>query len=456
MTKQISRRDFVKTGLAGAATLSGPLIVPSAALGRDGAVAPSDRVTVGIIGVGEHGQRLMWGVVAHKAAQVVAVCDVYWPHRHWAKWKVNRDYLSVGCSAYADSSAITGRSDIDAVVIATPDHWHVQNALAAATTGKSIYLEKPMALSVTEGQTLRAAVRGGKGVFQFGTHQRSHRDFRRAVELVRKGYIGAVKEIEIWSRAGIAQCAADAVAPPLGLDYDKWLGPAPWTPHTDGKCFDVPARKLRRNWSLNPDYSNGPIAFLGIHAVDIALWACPDLLSGEFEVDGRSSAPISGACQTLGAWDVNMAFSAGLRLRFCGGPLEGPEADPLSHIADLKKRYGRLNYYGTVFVGTEGWLKVDRDGLRGFPQSILAEPSTGDRPAIRATDDHLQNWIDSIRAGREASSPIGPAFQADLVCHIANIAARLNRKLRFDPKSEKFIADIGANQMLSARKAPIQ
>lgn len=452
MTKNLSRRDFVKAGLAGTATLAGPVIVPSSALGRDGAIAPSDRVTVGIVGAGVHGQRLMWGLLAYKAAHVVAVCDVYPRHLQQAKWKVNRDYLSLGCAAYADSSEITRRGDIDAVVIATPDHWHVLNALAAVKAGKSIYLEKPMSLSVAHGQVLRSAVRANKGVFQFGTQQRSHRGFRRAVELVRAGQIGTVREIEIWTKTGVADCAAPSVVPPPdGFDYDRWLGPAPWTPYTEEKCFDIPARKIRRVWSLNPHYSIGPIGFLGIHAVDIALWGCPDLLGGEFELDGRSAAPKPGPCETLGAWDVRMTFAGGVRLRFRGGNWDGPDASGFSNLSSLATRHGPLYNYGTVFVGTEGWLKVDRNGIRSFPRPVPEESSAYSAPAIGSTDEHLKDWIDSIRAGRETASPIEPSFRADLVCHLANIAAQLNRKLRFDPVSEKFVGDAEANLLLAPR-----
>ncbi|MGH7969425.1 MAG: Gfo/Idh/MocA family oxidoreductase, partial [Limisphaerales bacterium] len=226
-TNLSTRRSFLKqtTGLAFSAVAL-PSLIPASALGKGGAVAPSNRIVVGCIGVGPQGQGDMGNFLNEKDAQVVAVCDVKTEQLEQARAAVNRQYQNNDCATYRDFREVVARKDIDAFLVATPDHWHVLVALAAVRAGKDIYVEKPLGLSLTEEWTLRKEVEQRKKVFQFGTQQRSSRLFRFACELVRNGRIGKLKHINVWA-PGSAPGGSTAVVPvPPGLNYDLWLGPA--------------------------------------------------------------------------------------------------------------------------------------------------------------------------------------------------------------------------------------
>src|ERR1051326_4807041 len=228
-----TRRHFLRqTTVLGLSATTLPLIVPAAALGRGGAVPPGERITIGCIGQGPQGQGDLQGFLNQKGAQVVAVCDVKTDQLGLARDAVNRCYQNQDCATFGDFRELLARKDIDALLIATPDHWHVPVAVAAVRAGKDIYLEKPMGLSLAEDQLLRGLVRKQKRVFQFGTQQRSSREFRRACELVRNGYIGKLREINVWCSASHPGGSTTPAPVPEGLDYERWLGPAPQTPYT--------------------------------------------------------------------------------------------------------------------------------------------------------------------------------------------------------------------------------
>src|ERR1044071_6406754 len=237
MNSLLSRRHFIRKNVAAAvAVASFPSIIPASALGREGRIAPGDVIGVGCIGVGPQGRGDMGGVLRQDSARVIALCDVARQNLDLAREQVNQKYQNRDCVSYSDFRELLARKDIDAVLIATPDHWHVPVALAAARAGKDIYLEKPMGLSVAEDQALRKTVQQRKRIFQFGTQQRSSREFRQACELVRNGRIGQLKQINVWCSASRPGGSTKEAPVPAGLDYDRWLGPARSTPYTVDKC----------------------------------------------------------------------------------------------------------------------------------------------------------------------------------------------------------------------------
>jgi len=426
-----SRRDLLRTVLAGGAAAAFPYVVRAAALGKDGAVAASERITVGCVGVGPQGTFVMRNFLAQKDAQVLAVCDVKRHVLQAAQKRVNDHYGRSDCAAYRDFRELTAREDIDVVLAAPPDHWHVLIALAAVRSGKDVYLEKPMGLSLQEDQILRAEVRRYGRVFQFGTQQRSSRNFRYACELVRNGRIGKLQTIHVWSPGSSAGGSPKPAAVPDWLDYDMWLGPAPYHPYTPQRCS-------HNLWWFISDYALGFIAGWGIHPMDIALWGGGEKLSGLVEVEGKGIWPEKGVCDTALNWDVRLKFASGVVIHFTGWPC--PQ--------QWRKRYGRTTSHGTAFEGTDGWVHVDRARINASSKALLeTEFGPGD-VRLYQSNHHVRNFLDCVKTRAKTICPVEEAVAADIMCHISDIAIRLERKLLWDPQKERFVNDETANRRL--------
>jgi predicted dehydrogenase len=449
-----TRRQFLKhtTGLALSAAAF-PSIIPASALGRSGSVAPGNRIAVGCIGVGPQGQGDMGNFLNQKDAQVVAVCDVMKDPLDQARDRVNQHYKNTDCAAHADFRELIARKDIDACLIATPDHWHVLTALAAVRAGKDVYLEKPMGLNLTEDWALRQEVHRHKRVFQFGTQQRSSRIFRLACELVRNGRIGKLQHINVWSPASAPGGSTMVVPIPPGLDYERWLGPAPSRPHTQDLVAGPGAKK---SWWYIRDLAVGFIAGWGIHPMDIAVWGGGELLNGPVEVDGRGTFHAEGICDTATAWNVNMKFGSGVTLRFEGTPNhpnpEAPACDIWEHEQEWKKRYRRITDHGTAFEGTAGWVHVDRGGINLQPESLIDQNEDAFKVKLLRSPDHTRNFLDCVKSRAETVCPIDESVHSDSLCHLSEIALHLDRKLVWDPQKEHFPGDQEANLRLLSRK----
>jgi predicted dehydrogenase len=450
MKTNLTRRDFLRsTATAALAATALPALVPASALGRGGAVAANSRIGLAIIGAGPQGRGVLGGFLGQPNCRVVALADVMMSSREECRRQVNGHYKNEDCAVHADFRQVLARPDVDVVLIATPDHWHVPVAIAAANAGKDMYLEKPMGLSLAEDQMLRAAVQKHQRMFQFGTQQRSSREFQRAVELVRNGRIGKLRSINVWCSASRPGGPTTPIATPPGLDYDFWLGPAASKPYTDGKAFDNgPAWKT---WWFNYDYALGFVAGWGVHPLDIALWGHPAMMTGAMEIEGKGVIPTTGACNTSVAWEVNFKFADGVAMRYRGVPNGYDTLSPMNDLADWRARYGKISDHGTAFEGTDGWVEVHRGGLRTFPESLAAEklPEGGWRPPQSA--HHQRNLLEAVQTRRPAICPIEDSVQADLLCHLSDIATRVDRKLRFDPVKEKFLGDAEANRRLALR-----
>jgi predicted dehydrogenase len=337
------------------------------------------------------------------------------------------------------------------VLIATPDHWHVPIAIAAARAGKAIYLEKPMGLSVGEDQLLRKTVREKKGAFQFGTQQRSSRRFRQACELVRNGRIGTLKQINVWCPASRPGGSTVPAPVPPELNYDRWLGPAPQTPYTAGKCFEPGKAGLWKTWWFNHDYALGFIAGWGVHPLDIALWGHPAMMNGPIEVVGRGMFPGEGACNTAIAWEVNFAFADNVRMKFRGVRNGFEQESELNDMRPWQEKYGKITDHGTAFEGTEGWVLVDRTGIRTSPASLAEEKLGSNEPRLLDSTNHGRNLLDAIKGKSPTVCPIEDAVQADILCHLSDLATRLNRTLTWSPRQERFVNDTEADRKLELR-----
>jgi len=423
----INRRRFLKRAAGTAAgVVSFPYIISSSALGAN------EKITVGCVGVGPQGSGDMGNFLRQKDAQVVAVCDVKDPVLKSAQQRVNEHYNSTGCAAYKDFRELMARDDIDVVLAATPDHWHVLIALAAVRAGKDVYLEKPMGLSLAQDQALRAAVHRHGRVFQFGTQQRSERNFRFACELALNGRIGKLHTINVWSPGSSQGGDPTPVPVPDWIDYDMWLGPAPFTPYTKDRC----SNKL---WWFISDYALGFIAGWGVHPLDIALWGGGEKVACPVEIEGKGVWPTEGVCDTAMNWKVTCKYDSGVTMNFTGDP----------YPDEWKQRYGRTTSHGTAFEGADGWVHVDRSGINAHPKELLKTELGPNDIHLYKSDNHVRNLLDCVKSRAETICPIDVAVQADLICQISDIAIRLEQKLKWDPKTERFINNDAANRRLS-------
>ena len=430
---QIARRSFLKTAVGAAVGAmsfgfprsgGSPYIVSSSALGKAGVAAASERITLGFIGTGGRGSALLRNFLHLKDAQVVAVCDVKKPNRDRAKQTVDKHYSTESCSAYTDFRQLVAREDIDAAVVASTDHWHVLHALWAVRAGKDVYCEKPLGMSVEQAQVLRRQVNRYGRVFQFGTQERSSRNSRFACEMVRSGRIGKVKKITVASRYSIATENYPPMPVPDWIDYDLWLGAAPWAPYTANRVNNS-------HWFHISDYALGFVAGCGIHTIDIATWGNGTDLTGPVEVEGIGEFPRDGLCDCATGWDVNLKFANGVTMNFTDG---------------------RRNPLGVKFEGADGWVFVKEEHLGGkpdaSPKSLLQKPIGPDEVHLPVSNHHQQNFLDCVGTRARTVAPVEVAVRSDTLCQLSDIAMRLARKLRWDPEKEKFIDDAQADRML--------
>jgi predicted dehydrogenase len=437
----MNRRTFLTRAAACAALASTtPSIIPASALGAEGQPTPSNRVTVGCIGTGERGRDVMDHFLNQPECQVVALCDVKQDALAKAKAMVQKKYAGQSCATFADFRQLLARPDIDAVLIASTDNWHVLHALAAVRAGKDLYVEKPLGLSLAEDQLLRAEVLKRKRVFQFGTQQRSERTFRLACELARNGSIGKLKHINIWAPGSRSGGSTKQVPPPPGVDYDFWIGPARMRPHTE----DLTTSGV---WWYVADFALGFIAGWGIHPMDIALWGAGDLALDQVEVSGAGSLPKEGVCDTATDWDVDFRFANGLTMKFVSSPAENSP-----YRKEWQQRYRQIDPgHGTAFEGADGWVHVDRSRINLQPEGLIDFNEKDFKTKLTYSADHVKSFLAAVKTRQPTVSPIESAVLSDAFCHVPNTVLRLGRKLAYNPRTEKFENDLEANRRLALR-----
>jgi predicted dehydrogenase len=411
-----NRRQFLKA-VSGAA-VAAPAIVPSSVFGAD---APSSRITFGCIGVGGKGRGNMRSFHGNRGSQVVAVCDVDADHRQKAAESIG---LDAGAS-YRDFRDLFSRDDIDAVSIATPDHWHVPASIAAVRAGKDVYCEKPLTLTIAEGRELADEVRRYGRVFQTGSQQRSGREFHRACELVVNGRIGRLHTMRVGIAGNNRKCEPTWTPEPVpeGFDYDLWLGPALWAPYHHQRCH--------YQFRFILDYSGGQMTNWGAHHLDIAQWGNQADDTGPVEIRGKGEFPKTGLFTTALRAEVEYTYANGVKMFLNSGG------------------------GGTRFEGTEGWIYVNRGRLQAEPESILDSTIGPDEIHLYESRSHSQNFLDCIKSRKDPICSAEIGHRSSTVCHLGNISMLLDRPLRWDPKAERFIGDDEANRMTwRPRRAP--
>jgi len=420
---RLSRRGFLR-GLA--AATAAPYVVPAAVLGAEGAVPPSQRLGIGVIGTGQRGSSHVGALRHREAVEVRAVCDPQEAKREAARKAVESFYAQRrgrsdfrGCLSTPDFREVLDRPDIDAVVIASPENWHALHAAWAVRAGKDVYCEKALSLTVAEGRAVVETVRRRGAVFQVGTQQRSGRNFRFACELARNGYLGRLRRVEVGVPGGRALPNVPPEPPPPTIDYDLWLGPARWTPYNRLKCSF--------NWYFIYDYCVGWIQSWGIHHIDIALWGAPALGTEPLTVEGSAVFPEDGIANTSITWDVTARTPSGLVLSFTDN---------------------RKNRQGCRFIGTEGWVHVNRGGIWAEPASLLSVALKPGEERLYESRDHHGNWLACIGSRRDPVAPVEAGHAATTLTIVADIATRLGRPLVWNWRKERFEGAPEADRML--------
>ena len=432
---KLSRRRFLKnTAGITVGAIGFPYIVPSSALGKAGSTAPSNRVTIGSIGVGGRGALNTRSLLNH-GGQVLAVCDVNRDRRKKMKEYVE-DFCAQktttgtykGCAAYNHFRSGLERDDIDAVMIATPDHWHVPIAIEAVKAGKDIYVEKPLGMTIDEGRTLRDLVLRYGAVFQHGTELRAAAHCRYVCELIRNGRLGRLQRIEVGAPGGKTAPYGPAEPVPQGLDYQLWLGPAPFRP------FRSEVTIRHGHYHILDFAATGFLAGWGIHYIDICQWALDTDETGPVEIEGTALFPQQGLLDGPLRWDVNYTYAN----------------DVTVNQTDLSK-----NPHGIRFEGTEGWIHIDYTAIRdAHPKSLIRSVIAPDEIHLFKAQSDDRNFLEAVKNRSRTCSPIQAAHRSTSVCMLGHLACLLGRKLKWDPQKEHFTNDPQANRLLSKSTRP--
>ncbi|MBM4086667.1 MAG: Gfo/Idh/MocA family oxidoreductase [Planctomycetes bacterium] len=463
-TRRLTRRAFLRRTALGA--VAAPWVIPASARDADGAVAPSERITLGLIGIGAMGRGHLGWCVGNRAVQLLAVCDVDRVRCDEGKRRVEAAYAAErasgafrGCTAYNDYRELLARPDIDAVVIATPDHWHSLQAIDAAKSGKDIYCEKPVSLTIHEGRRMAETVRRYARVFQTGTQYRSNPTIRRVCDFVRAGGLGKVKAaFTLWSKLGVlgterfkpyadamkldtfagsyvpASFPLPAEPVPDGLDWDLWVGPAPWRPynrlyHENPSPGVVP-------WAFCEDFGAASVTWHHSHSADVVQYALGMETSGPVEI----LHPLSGQFPTL-------------TCRYANGTL----LHLVDHWGMVKTVYkavpaaARLEgSFGGVLVGERGWVTTMHVGgpIEGGPESLFEEMRLRTRE-VTGGNNHHANWLECIRTRGRPSTDEEIGHRSASLGHLAIICYKLRRSLKWDPVKEEFLGDPEANRLRS-------
>ncbi len=420
----VSRRQFLaRTAGAMGAFAAAPHLLTSRALGAEGAAPPSERLTMGFIGIGNMGGGHLGDVAHNPGVQIVAISDVKAGVAADGKRRVEETYAQSrgkgnykGVDLYHDFRELLARPDIDAVLIATPDHWHATCAVLAARAGKDMYSEKPLSLTIREAEQMVEAVRRYGRVFQTGSQQRSEGNFRVACELVRNGYIGELKKVNV----GIGEPSADKYLPeepvPEGVDWDRWLGPSPWHPYNSTRI----SGDYGGGWRHIRDTSGGMTTDWGAHHYDIAQWG--------MGMDGFGKGPVE---------------------------ILPPDGKDIQHIT-FRYPNGVVmekdGANGILFQGTEGKVEVNRGYLKTWPESLMKVQLKPSDVHLYRSPGHKEDFFSCIRTRQRPICDVEIGASTITTCHLSNIAFWLKRPIRWDPVKREIIGDPEAARWLDRPK----
>lgn len=405
-----NRRRFLnQTGTAAVAVLAFPHVRSRAA---DLGAGVRAGVRVGVIGTGGRGSALMQSAIAN----VVAVCDV--DARNLAKAAAEVEKKTKRAPArYADFRRMLENKDIDAILCGTPDHWHALVTTMACQADKDVYCEKPLTLTIHEGRVMTQVARATKRIVQTGSQQRSDKKFRTGCELVRNGRLGKLKSVKVGlTYVNFNPTVVPDAEPPAELDYDLWLGPAPWRPYN--------VNRVHYNFRFFWDYSGGQMTNWGAHHLDIAQWGMGMDESGPTGIEATAKFDAAKRFEVPIESEITYTYGNGVKL-FCS---QGPDRKT-----------------GTTFEGEKGWIHVNRGVLEASHEDLLTEPLPADATRLYVSADHMDNWFECIKTRKLPICDVEIGHRTSTVCHLGSLAMRLGRKLTWDPVKEEFPGDAEAN-----------
>lgn len=422
-TFHVSRRAFLQRCTTVAALSGLPLWFVERTLAAESNAArklsANDRPGVALIGAGSQGTRdaqnaAGWG-------EVVAVCDVDDARAAAAAEKLTVDGKVP--QVYSDFRRVLERDDVHVLVNGTPDHWHTLVNLGAARARKDVYAEKPLTLTIDEGRRLVGAVRQSGIVLQTGTQQRSSARFRLACELVRNRRIGALQTAKVWLPAGLREGPFAPAEVPAGLNWDFWLGPAARVDYVPQRCH-----RTFRFWY---DYSGGTMTDWGAHHNDIAYWAIGALAPREIE-SRVLAEPIPGGYDTFAEYEVNYTYANGVRLNIRTTKDDNPSGVKVNED-------GQRN--GIRFEGTDGWIWVNRDGIKASDPELLKTPLPENAVRLTTSSNHMENFFDCVRSRQAPICDVETGHRSATMCHLGAISMRTRGKLTWEAERERFVGE---------------
>jgi len=424
----ISRRRFIATS---AAALALPTIVPSSIFGQN---RPSNRIAVGVIGWGMQGPEDTRNFLAAEDCRMVAACDLDKKHLADAVDTINQNYQNKDCAAYHDYRELLARKDIDAVIMAVPDHWHALVATEAARQKKDVYGEKPLAKTIAEQQSIVRAVEQNNIIWQTGSWRRSQASYRRAAEIVRNGIIGKVKTVEVGLLDGhidfISQFSGmdpshEIQPPPPELDYETWLGPSKMQPYIQAR--------VHMNWRWNYNTGGGMLMDWIGHHCDIAHWGMDCDRSGPSEIEGHGDfPPTTDIFNTATTYRIELKYPQDIHMTIAGG-------DP-----DIEQ--------GTKWIGTDGWLAVTEWGFECSKPEFTGSKNLPDalrKVKLYESPGHARNFLDCVKSRQPTVAPVQTGHHSTIPGHLGLISMLTGRKIHWDVAKEEIIGDPAASKLLS-------
>ena len=430
-SSQVTRRHFLTTtGLA----LAAPCIFTTRAKGQDARQSPSERITLGVVGCGGMGNGNTDNFLGKADCQVVAACDVDQNRLADMLKKVNGRYNNKDCKGYRDFRELMARTDIDAVMLAVPDHWHELVAVEAARHQKDIYGEKPLARTIAEQQAIVKAVESNKRIWQTGSWQRSQANFHKAAEIVRNGLIGKITRVEVGLTDGPndpkMQVNRPGTNPPAELDYETWIGPSKMMPYV--------TERVHYNWRWNYNTGGGQLLDWIGHHCDIAHWGMDCDNSGPLEVQGHGEfPPTDGVWNTCYKYRIELKYPKDITMTIAGGH------------ADIRG--------GTKWIGTDGWVWVDRGAFEASNQDwrdYRELPEEMRKVKLYKSNDHHRNFLDCVKSRRPTITPAETAHHSAIPGHLGLIAMLTGRPLKWDSKLEIILDDPAASALLTRAYRP--
>jgi predicted dehydrogenase len=405
-----------------------------------GETAPSKKIQLGHIGVGGQGTNLLRNFLAVDSAASVAICDPFRERRERAAGFVQESQKHEP-KLYNDFRELLADKSIDAVIIATPDHWHVPIGLAAVRAGKDVYIEKPLGHSLAQNQAMLAAVKQHDRIFQYGTQQRSSEMIKRGIELVLNGYIGDLERLEVWAPGGQGGGSLAEIPVPDGLDYDLYLGPAPMKPCSKDRITSA------GSWYCS-DYALGFIAGWGAHPLDVAIWGMDSDTKGPVSFRGTGNFPTpDGLFDTCATWDVAVKFSDGIPMRF----MSLNHAKPIvqKYRTDVQGENAKVHGDGTTFFGTKGWVSLSREGCAASNPDWLKLKECEGSKRVLYRNKYYQAFVESVRDRSPSVAPIQDAVRSDAFSHLSIMAIKSGGEVIWDPKKYEIKSPQKLNDQMS-------